>query len=384
MDNGISRRADNMITRYELLPSPAILVIALRRIGDVLLTTPLIRSLRRAWPDARIDALVFADTAGILKGNPDLDDVITMPRRATIAQSIALAMRLWKRYAVAVSTQTGDRPSFFTFIAGRVAVGPVDDRFTGRIKQFFFHRSVRASSNLHRVEEVLNLADLLGIERVTELVAPKSSKMLQIASCGPYAVIHAVPMYRYKQWTRAGWRALATALAERGLAVVATGGPGEIERRSLDDIWNETKVERVDGRLSWGELSGLLSRASVYVGPDTSITHLAAAAACPTIALYGPTDPRVWGPWPLGGLRQPWMAAEIIQRSGNVWLVQNPLPCLPCQPSRAANAGSTAIAAVLTNSLSTKYSLRLITRLRRPLSIKQNSLLTGKNTGNFS
>src|SRR3954454_9945002 len=49
---------------------PRILVIALRRIGDVLLTTPLIRSLRRAYADARIDVLVFADTAGILDGNP--------------------------------------------------------------------------------------------------------------------------------------------------------------------------------------------------------------------------------------------------------------------------------------------------------------------------
>ena len=320
-----------MIRRYELPPSPAILVIALRRIGDVLLTTPLLRSLRRARPDAKIDALVFTDTAGILKGNPDLNDVIAMPQRATIAQSIALATRLWKRYAVAVSTQTGDRPSFFTFVAGRVAVGPVDDRFTGRLKQFFFHRSMRARSNVHRVEEVLSLADLLGIERVSELVPPKFSKIPQITSGGPYAVIHAVPMYRYKQWTQEGWRALATALAERGLAIVATGGPGNVERCFLDEIWNEAKVERVDGRLSWSELSGLLSRASVYVGPDTSITHLAAAAGCPTIALYGPTDPRVWGPWPVGGLPQPWMAAEMIQRRGNVWLIQNPLPCLPCQ-----------------------------------------------------
>jgi heptosyltransferase-3 len=49
------------IKRIELPERPRILVIALRRIGDVLLTTPLIRSLRHAWPDATIDALVFAD-----------------------------------------------------------------------------------------------------------------------------------------------------------------------------------------------------------------------------------------------------------------------------------------------------------------------------------
>jgi len=63
-----------------MLPArPRILVVALRRLGDVLLTTPLIRSIRRAWPDATLDVLVFADTAGILESNPDIDRVVAMP-----------------------------------------------------------------------------------------------------------------------------------------------------------------------------------------------------------------------------------------------------------------------------------------------------------------
>jgi heptosyltransferase-3 len=140
-------------------------------------------------------------------------------------------------------------------------------------------------------------------------------------------------MYRYKQWTGQGWRGLAAAMTARGLLTVATGGPAD--RDYLDAIWGPD-VLRLDGRLTWPELTALIRRAQVYVGPDTAVTHLAAATGTHTVALYGPTDPRIWGPWPVGGLGQPWASAGTLQRRGNVWLVQNPLPCLPCQQEGCA------------------------------------------------
>lgn len=316
------------LDRIELPSHPRIVVVALRRLGDVLLTTPLIRSLKRAWPDAPIDALVFADTAGILAGNPDIDNVITMPARPTAGQGLALAAKLWRRYDLAISTQSGDRPTFFASIAGRVRVGLCEPDGGGRLKRLLFHRSAAIAPGVHRVEQLLRLADSLGIARAPELVAPRGA---DAGVTGDYAVIHAAPMFRYKQWTAAGWRALASALAARGLKVIATGGPGEAERRYLDDIWAGVPVTRVDGRLDWPQLAGLLAKARVYAGPDTSVTHLAAASGCATVALYGPTDPRLWGPWPVGGLKAPWDASGTIQQRGNVWLLQNPLPCMPCQ-----------------------------------------------------
>jgi heptosyltransferase-3 len=318
----------------ELPQRPRILVIALRRLGDVLLATPLIRSLRLAWPRAEIDVLVFADTAGILDGNPDLDRVIAMPQRPTLAQTLALARRLWRQYALAVSTQSGDRPTIFAFVAGCRRIGPLERG--DWLKRFALHHSVPAGADggrMHRVEEVLLLADALGIERARDVVVPRAITTIAPLSkrvpSGPYAVVHAAPMFRYKQWTLDGWRQLAAALADRGLAIVATGGPDD--RRYLDEVWAGREVVRLDGELAWPDIAALLSVARVFVGPDTSITHLAAAAGCPTIALYGPTDPRRWGPWPRGGLDRPWVATGRIQRRGNVWLVQNPLPCTPCQ-----------------------------------------------------
>ena len=322
--------APERMSRIHLPARPKILVIALRRLGDVLLTTPLIASLRRAWPDATIDALVFADTAGILRGNPDLNSVVTMPSQRTLLQSLALGAKLWRRYDLAISTQTGDRPSGFAIIAGRRRVAPVEARFSGRVKRIFLDRQVDYAPGIHRVEEMLRLTDVLGIERVARVVSPRADDNAK-APAGAYAVIHAAPMFRYKQWTASGWRELAAALVARGLTVIATGAPSASERAYLDGVWNGAPVTRLDGALDWGQLAGLLKGARVFIGPDTSVTHLAAASGCPTVALYGPTDPRLWGPWPAAGLDNIWQATGNIQQRGNVWLVQNPLPCAPCQ-----------------------------------------------------
>ena len=317
-------------TPVPLPVKPRILVVTLRRIGDVLLTTPLIRSLRRAWPDATIDVLVFANTAGIVKGNPDIDRVIAMPARPNVAETVTLIWRLWKQYDLAVSTQSGDRPTMFALAAGRTHAGltandgPAPGKF---LKRTLLHRSTPTEPDIHRVEQMLRLADTLGIPRVPELVCPAAGPIEPIAPGDNYAVIHAAPMFRYKQWTRDGWRTLAAGLAQRGLGVVAISGPDEAERKYLEDVWQGVAAVHP---VAWPGTVALLKRARVYVGPDTSVSHLAAASGCPTVALFGPMDPRVWGPWPVGGLDTPWQASGTIQHHGNVWLVQNPLPCLPC------------------------------------------------------
>jgi heptosyltransferase-3 len=371
-----------------LPPRPRILVVALRRLGDVLFATALTASLRQAYRDAVIDVLVFEGTVGILAGNPDIDRVVTVPPRPGIWGALRLAARLAKRYDLAISTQSGDRPTLFALIAGRRHAGPVDGGIRGAIRRLALWRSVAPQPGAHRLEDMLRLADALGVTRVGHLVCPRDpgtadvgavdsprrasplprlqgrvregagSESRASSGAGPlpgpfpqagegegeragrprslggrdYAVLHAAPMFHYKRWTADGWRALAAHLQARGLAVVATGGTAAAERAWLDEVWGPLPdVERCDGRLSWPQLAHLLRGARLYAGPDTSVTHLAAAAGCPTIALFGPTDPRLWGPVPAEGLDPMWEAAGTVQRRKNVWLVQHPLPCLPCQ-----------------------------------------------------
>jgi heptosyltransferase-3 len=325
-----------------LPPRPRILVVSLRRLGDVLFATSLIASLRGSFRQAVIDVLVFEDTAGILAGNPDIDQIVTVPSRPTVSQGLALALRLAKRYHLAVSTQTGDRPTLLALIAGRRHLGPVDRGARGALRRLALSRSVELQPGLHRLEDMLRLADAIGAARVAHLVCPggvplsgssrHATPNLTVDDSQPYAVIHAAPMFQYKRWTPDGWRALARYLGTRGVRVVATGGPAAAERAYLDLIWGDLPdVTRRDGQLSWPELTALLSHARLFIGPDTSVTHLAAATGCPTIALFGPTDPRLWGPVPAEGLDPMWAAFGTIQRRKNVWLVQHPLSCLPCQ-----------------------------------------------------
>jgi len=314
---------------------PRILVITLRRLGDVLLTTPLIRTIRRGFPQATLDVLVFRGSEPILKGNPDVDNVLTMPERPSTGETLALVRNLWRRYDLVVSMQAGDRPTFFAWVAARRRVGVVPPPgATGAWwKRHMHDASVVPVPDSHRVTQLLQLSTALGLAPAPDLVCPQGASGAEVAPPEPYAVVHASPFYRYKRWTDAGWRGLARGLAERGLAIVASEGPDLAERAYMDALWGpaDVPVTRTGGRLDWASLAALLKGARVYIGPDTSVTHLAAASGCPTVALYGPVNPRLMGPWPVGGLAEPWNPAGTIQHRGNVWVVQNPLPCLPCE-----------------------------------------------------
>ncbi len=85
------------------------------------------------------------------------------------------------------------------------------------------------------------------------------------------------------------------------------------------------------GKIALPALAFLLSRCRVYVGPDTAVTHIAAAVGTPTVALYGPSSPVKWGPLPkdYSGAQSPWLRHDS-QARGNVRLLQGTGRCVPC------------------------------------------------------
>src|SRR5215472_1720525 len=171
------------MTTLELPERPRILVITLRRLGDVLLTTPLIRTIRRGFPQATLDMLVFRDTEDILRGNPDIDNVVSMSARPSAGETLAL---------VAARRRTGLVPH-----AGETGAW---------WKRHAHHIAVAAEPDGHRVTQLLGLATALGLGHAPDIVCPQNGIAGEFAPRTPYAVMHPNPFYRYKSWTEAGWR----------------------------------------------------------------------------------------------------------------------------------------------------------------------------------
>lgn len=320
----------------------SILVVVTRRIGDVLLATPVIRSLKRAWPDAVIDALVFDGTDGVLAANPDLRTVLTVAARPARGAHGRLARRLWRRYDLALSLIPGDRPTLYAWLAGRRSAGLVIDAPDQRWKRWLLDHAVNHdSAHTHTLELYLRVLAPLRVAPQRAVVAAwrdtdaaRVDALLAGAGVdGAFAVLHPSPMFPYKAWSAAGWRALGAWLAARGLRVVLTGGPAADERAAVAALAHALPAA-VDlaGRCSLPEIACLLARARLYVGPDTAITHLAAALDVPTVALFGPSDPVKWGPWPAqhAAAGNPWTRYAPTQHAGNVTLLQGRAACAPC------------------------------------------------------
>ena len=349
-----------------------ILVIVTRRIGDVLLTTPLIRSLKQAWPSARIDALVFKGTEGVLAGNPDVAGIIAVPARQSLRDAWRQLADHRSQYDVAISTSPSDRPTLYAWLTGHWRLGVMANGAKHAWKRVLLNATVPFENyNVHTVVQNLWLADALGLERCTDMPLMWSSEdesgleaLFPGHAEARYAVFHVYPKFTYKMWASEQWRELADTLHQRGYRIVLSGSAERCERDYVDNLAAtfSAKPLNLAGELDFRRLYLLISRAQLYVGPDTVTTHLAAATGTSTVALFGPSNPVKWGPWPRGcnADTSPW-SMRGTQFAGNVALVQGFGACVPCLEEGCARCESSR--SVCLQMLTAKTVLEAIDRL---------------------
>ena len=324
--------------------SRSILLIAIRQIGDVLLTTPLLRSIRIAYPKAKLDVLVYTGTEGMLLGNSDQDDVIVVSEHPSFSEYKTLLKRIFRQYELAISVQATDRAMIYALLSAKKRVGlvPFDWHRTWWKRLLLDAWIELDNTNTHTVLQNLQLSDVLEIPRCYEIIPPSDKNSERVLDriipflwrVVPFVVVHPCPMWRYKQWTVKSWRSLIKELEQRRLVVIITGGSGQSEKLYVQDLLNEPETHAINlvGQLTLAELTRLLRAAQHYVGPDTAITHLAAAIGIPTVALYGPTNPVKWGPWPRGFISEhsPYQQRAPHQQIENVTVIQGVGDCVPC------------------------------------------------------
>lgn len=322
-----------------------ILVIATRQIGDVLLTTPLIRAARLRWPEAKIDLLGLQGQLGMVAGNPDVNHCIETPARFGVADALGLAIRLWRRYDLALIAEPGDRAHILGWLAAPIRSGlmPGPNRSNWWKRRLLDHQ-VPLGGDLGNTHVVIEKLALLGpwsdpaVTSETPPVVPPAARPLpeDIASqLQPgFLVVHAPSMWAFKQWPIESYASVVRQLLVDGHQIVLTGSGSARDHECVSALTRLAPSQSLidaSGRLDFCQLRTLLERSRLYLGPDTSVTHLAAACGKPTVAIFGPTNPQRWAPWPTHAL-----APIRIHRSksgqavGNVCILQGRGSCVPC------------------------------------------------------
>jgi len=352
------------MSTFSNLKPKKVLFIATRQIGDVLVTTPLISKARELWPDAEFHFLGYRSKLEMLHGNPDIAEIIETSDRPGLGEYLALFNRLFQRYDLAIVTQPSDRAYLYGLVAAFRRIGVLGGHPQGKDAEDKSKRSKSEKQNAwkkficmhtvdvdyfrqHVITEKLRLLEVF-FRNPAELfskpisVTPPEGEALtptvSNALTQAYVVVHPGPLTAYKRWPLAHWQHLITWLVNKGFQVVlsASSAKQDIQLNhdiiSLLDDATAAKVINAAGKLSIPQAGTLLRGAALYVGVDTSITHLAAACNTPTITLFGATPPTNFGPWPNGFIgEQPYQLRARIQTVGNVTILQGPGECVPCR-----------------------------------------------------
>ena len=339
--NGFRRRKEPPT----LAETKSILVIRLDEIGDAVMTTPLLRELRHAAPQAWITLVVNPTNLNLFETCPHADEVLAYDWRSpgrfqhVRRQRRALALaktHLWKRRFDLALLPRWDydeyNATFLAYLSGaQRRVGYSDDvaaHKSARKSGFnlLLTRRLDDSALKHEVERDLALLTAIGVEihedrlEVWPLEEDRAlaRRILQQGGASGRMLIGIGPSGGsswLKQWPVERFVELCRRLHEQhGASFVIVGGPGDAHiAKALSAALGSAAIDAI-GTTTLRQTAALLERCDLYIGNDSGPMHLAAACGVPVVALFGSSCPHRFRPW--GAAHQ------------TLW---HELPCSPCQ-----------------------------------------------------
>lgn len=312
--------------KLDLSEIKRVLLVRLRRIGDVVMTTPAITALRRGLPSAHISYVIETPYRELIEGNPHVDEAIVLPRPLGAKRFLdAIRMLRKERFDVAIDFHGGPTASLLTYFSGAKRKIGYRIKYKGFAYDISLPRSVESGPS-HSVENHIRLVKALGI-KVPEsppILLPEPSESEKNKIHGFFSdnhlldskvvVIHVGAGNEFREWGIDNWASLVTSLVNHKDAKIVLIGALEDEKNAGQILNRHPKsVFSQAGRLNLKELKELIAKASLYIGPDSGPMHIAATTPTPIVAMFGPN---------LSVYNAPWQAKATI--------IEKELDCRPC------------------------------------------------------
>jgi predicted lipopolysaccharide heptosyltransferase III len=285
-----------------------ILLIQLKRIGDLILTTPAIAALREKFPGASISLVVSSAVKELLPAITGIDKVLEV-RGSTDDALDWIALSLGK-FDYCLDFTRNDRSSFLTFLSGaRKRITSDHPNLRTKLRARSYNEFVEAPVGfLHTVDYHLALLKPLGIENASrairlqlpEQTMAKAEELLRAADVGEdFVCFHPGSARAEKFWEPKRWaEVIDWCAAETGMSCILTGGRSSMEQAQIATIKDAAKTTPVDlsAKTNLLTLAALVRKARLLVTVDSAPMHFAAAWDTPQVVLFGPTNPFHWHP----------------------------------------------------------------------------------------
>ena len=282
-----------------------ILVIKIRYIGDVLLATSILPALTRHFPHSRISFMVNEGTEAVLKRNSSVESILFVPRSGLKKQWQFLLKLRKNSFDCVIDLTDADRSAIISVLSGApIRIGFNHEyRWRGKC---YTHCIEGAYGTMHMVDYHAKALEPLGIHEPggdpelflsdeDEHVAMRLIDDLGLSS-SKWVMIHPAARYWFKAWPPERFAAVGDALIKKGYKIVLVGN--QQERDVEKSVLRHSKDSFISlmGKTSLLELGALMKHCSVFIGNDGGPMHMAVAVGCPVVALFGPSNPAVWGP----------------------------------------------------------------------------------------